>query len=76
LAALAGLPIEQAVAEYVDALTSNKAVIAISRVEGRLADIWITDDPGAPDPYKPENETITFRYWDGTPFMPVEGSSD
>jgi hypothetical protein len=76
LAALSGLPIEQAVAEFVSDVTSNKSVIAISTVDGRVADIWVTDDPAAHDPYQPENETVTFRYWDGTPFMPVEGSSD
>jgi hypothetical protein len=75
LAALSGLPVQQAVAAYVGALTSSKAVIAISTVDGRIADIWIPDDPGAPDPHQPENEIITFRYWDGTPFMPAPRDS-
>jgi hypothetical protein len=66
-----GLPVEQAIAAYVGALTSNKAVIAISTVDGRVADVWIADDPDAPDPHKPENEVITFRYWDGTPYRPA-----
>jgi hypothetical protein len=70
LAALSGLPIEQAVAQYVDAVTSSESVVAIATVDGRVRDISIADDPMRPDPYKPENETIAFRYWDGTPFSP------
>jgi hypothetical protein len=74
LASLFGLPVEEAVAAFVDAILSNKAVIAICEVDGRHVDTWISDDPDAPDPYRPENETVTFRYWNGSPYTPKPGT--
>jgi hypothetical protein len=68
LAELSGLPLAQAVNQYVEALISNKSVVAIATVDGRVRDIWIADEPGKADPYKPENEIISYRYWNGTPF--------
>lgn len=70
LAAISGLPQDAAVAQFVGALLSNTAVIATSTIDGRLADVWVTDDPAKPDPYKPNNEVIAFRLWDGTPWRP------
>ena len=56
------------IGQFVDALLSNRAVIAISTVAGRIADVWVSDDPTKPDPYKPDDEVIAFRFWDGTPW--------
>jgi hypothetical protein len=70
LAKLSELSIEQAIAQHVDALLSNRSVIAIATTDGKIRDDWIDDDPLQPDPYKPDNETIAFRFWDGTPFDP------
>lgn len=71
LAALSGLPEPDAVSRYVDALLENKSVVAIATVDGEVRDIWIADDPLREDPYKPQNETITLRYWDGRSFDPL-----
>src|SRR6266850_5814500 len=66
LASLSGLPIDVAVRDYIDALLSGRSFIGIARVAGKIRDVWVTDDPH-PDKYKPDNETMEFRYWDGRP---------
>lgn len=64
LAELSGLSIDEAVRDYIDALLSGKSFICIARVGGQIRDVWVTDDP-RPDKYKPDDETMEFRYWDG-----------
>ncbi len=64
LASLSGLPIDAAVRGYIDALLSGRSFIGIARLEGKIRDVWVTNDP-RPDRYKPDNETMEFRYWDG-----------
>jgi hypothetical protein len=54
LASLTGKPI------------GGKLAIAIAEVEARVRDVWACELPVEPDKYRPENETITFRLWDGT----------
>ena len=66
LAALSGLSQEDAVTQFVTSLLENKRVIATATVNGRVRDVWVTDDPAEVDIYKPENEVITFRLWDGS----------
>jgi hypothetical protein len=64
LASLSGLPMDEAVRQYVDKLLAGRSFIVIARVDNVIRDVWVTDDP-RPDKYKPENETIEFRFWDG-----------
>ena len=64
LASLSGFPQEVAARQYIDALLSGLSAIGISRVSGEIRDVWITDEP-YPDKFKPDDETIEFRYWDG-----------
>jgi hypothetical protein len=64
LASLSGLPIDAAVRGYIDGLLSGRSFIGIARLDGKIRDVWVTDDPH-PDEYKPDNETMEFRYWDG-----------
>lgn len=64
LAALSGLSVDAAVRDYVDVLLSGRSFIGIARVAGKIRDVWVTGDP-RPDKYKPADETIAFRYWDG-----------
>jgi hypothetical protein len=52
------------VKRFVDDLLNSKAIIAVARTEGIIRDVWVTDAP-RPDKYKPVNETLEFRYWDG-----------
>jgi hypothetical protein len=66
LASLSGLSGNAPVRQFVDDLLNGRAIIAIARAGNTIRDVWVTDEP-SPDKYKPENETIEFRYWDGTP---------
>lgn len=65
-AELSGLPEEEAVAQYVARLVSNKSLIAIATVDGKIRDIWVSTIPPEPDEYKPANEIVTYRFWDST----------
>jgi hypothetical protein len=64
LASLADLPVDAAIREYIDDLLNGRTFIAVAAVEGTTCDVWVTDN-GHPDEYKPDDETIEFRYWDG-----------
>jgi hypothetical protein len=57
---------EEATERYVNDLTSSKLIIAVATVQGKIRDIWITDDPSGHLRYCPPDETIVFRLWDGT----------
>ena len=74
LAATDGLPEDAAVERFLNALLTSKAVIAISRRQGEILDIWITDDPLAELRYAPADESIEFRYWNGAVWRPTAGS--
>ena len=67
-----GLPQEEAVARFMEALLQNQHVIAVASVKGVVNDIWIVDEPMKSDPYKPDDEIVAFRFWDGTPFHPED----
>jgi hypothetical protein len=64
LASLSGLGKDEAVRHFVDDLLGGRAIIAVARVGGEIRDVWVADEP-VPDKYKPDDETIEFRYWDG-----------
>jgi|SRR5476651_1706889 hypothetical protein len=64
LASLSGLPQDAAVRQFVDTLLQSRSIIATSSIGGSIRDVWIADDT-APDKYKPDDETIYFRFWDG-----------
>ena len=65
LASVTGLTEETAVRRFVDDVLSSRAIIAIARIGDTIRDVWVTDTP-SPDKYKPDNETIEFRHWDGS----------
>ena len=66
LASLSGLSEIEAISTFVSEILSGQRVIAVSRVPGTIREAWVSDDPGADLKYKPEEEYIEFRYWDGT----------
>lgn len=68
LAALSGTAPEVAVERFVGALLGNEVAIAVATVAGRIEDVWVSDDLLRADPYKPSDEVIEFRFWDGTPW--------
>ena len=75
LATLSGYPVEEAVSRFLADLQQGRLVIAVATVAGAVRDIWIEDDPEKPDCYKPDDEIIRLRYWDGTSFVPDGGFS-
>ena len=64
LASLSDLPEDAATRRFVDALLSGQAIVAIARVGDRIRDVWVADTT-RPDKYKPDDETIEFRFWNG-----------
>jgi hypothetical protein len=67
LASLSDLSQEDAVSQFVASLLENKSAIAVATVNGQVRDVWICDNPTEVDmSYKPEDEVITFRLWDGS----------
>ena len=68
LASISGLPIKTAIRDYIDALLSNRSIIVIVRVAGKIRDVWVTENLDA-DKYALQNETREFRYWDGRPVL-------
>ncbi|MGZ8900089.1 MAG: hypothetical protein ACXW3Z_08335 [Limisphaerales bacterium] len=68
LAALSGLPEDQALRTYIDEVITGHRTIAVIRVDGKIQDAWILDDPDHIARYKkyaPPTETIELRSWDG-----------
>lgn len=53
---------------FVTEIMKGNVVIAVASVGGKIQDIWPTYDPGGELKYKPDQEQIEFRYWDGTPW--------
>jgi hypothetical protein len=60
-----GVSPEVATRQFVDELLAGRIVIVVSRAEGVVRDVWITDDTESQLKYKMPNETLEFRYWDG-----------
>ena len=71
LAELSGQDESSSVKRFLADLTGNVSVIALTRISGKLTNIWTTDDPSQDllscKEYGQTNETIEFRLWDGTP---------
>jgi hypothetical protein len=72
LASELGMSEELAVNQFVDDLLSDRCIIAVSRIGGRIRDVWITADPTADLRHKPDDEIIEFRYWSGTQWKPAQ----
>ncbi len=61
----AGTP-EEATRRFVGDILTSRCVIVLCRIDGRLHDVWITDDPDSDQTkYTAENETIEKRLWSG-----------
>ena len=57
---------EEATRQFVDDILSSRCVIVISRIDGTLRDVWVTDDPDHDEmKYAYENESIEKRFWNG-----------
>jgi hypothetical protein len=59
---------ETAVRSFVDNILASRRVIVISRLAGKMRDVWVTDDPSFDEmEYAYPNETIEKRLWNGEP---------
>lgn len=65
LSAESGKTESDAIREFVDGIVADAAVLAVSRMDGDLRDVWPTDDPLAEVDYQHEKETLEFRRWSG-----------
>ncbi len=65
LASLADLPESEAIRQFIERLTLDDAIIAVSLADGRIIDVWLTDDPQADLRSKPPEESLAFRRWSG-----------
>jgi hypothetical protein len=66
LAELRGLPGKEAIREYIDEILNDERIFVVSRVAGKVRDIWITDgDLESELKYKPDEEELEFRFWSG-----------
>ncbi|HZN64845.1 MAG TPA: hypothetical protein VFB66_06055 [Tepidisphaeraceae bacterium] len=66
-----GWPPKAAVRAFAEDVLSSRRVIVVSRVDGRVADVWVTDDPLRDETkYALPGETIEKRYWDGRAATP------
>ena len=58
---------------FVDDILQSRRAIAVVRVDGRICDIVVPDDPDGRQwkersrKYARPNETVELRYWDGKP---------
>jgi hypothetical protein len=71
LACRSELPEAEAVRDFINDVLEDRAVIAVSRIGNAICDVWITDDPTYELRYKPDEETIEFRYWSGNPHVNI-----
>ncbi|HTV49501.1 MAG TPA: hypothetical protein VMG59_13765 [Phycisphaerae bacterium] len=73
LAETRGGTVESAIRLYIEDIINSRAVIIISRINGKIRDVWITDDPSQDFmKYAFPGETIERRYWNG-PFDTAQG---
>ena len=61
-----GITRESAVTRFVGEILDNRAIIAVANVGPGIRDVWVTDRPASELKYKRHEETISFRFWDGT----------
>lgn len=65
LASINGGEPESATDAFFTAIVEDQKVIAVQSMPGEEPEVFVIDDPDAPDPYAPPEETTTLRYWSG-----------
>ncbi|MHC1765726.1 MAG: hypothetical protein AB9869_15740 [Verrucomicrobiia bacterium] len=66
LASKWGLSEDAAVGRFVHEVLGNRAIIAVAHAGSAIRDVWVTDRPDSELKYKRHEETIVFRFWDGS----------
>jgi hypothetical protein len=57
---------DAAVRRFVEEVLGSQAIIAVASAGPAIRDVWVTDRPASELKYKRHEETIAFRFWDGT----------
>src|SRR5688500_15640109 len=52
----------QTMPQLVEALQQRRLVLAVSRINGRIEDVWFTDDPVSELPNAEQGATLELRY--------------
>jgi hypothetical protein len=65
LAVTYGVSEEDAIHKFIDSLLNGEVTIVISKTNGVIKDIWITDNKDEELKYKSKDETLEFRTWTG-----------
>jgi hypothetical protein len=71
LAALSGLPEEDAIRLYVDSILGDEQIIGVLRMGGKVQDVWVIDNLGGIFQDLLLEESQEFRRWSGQT-VPVE----
>jgi hypothetical protein len=56
------------VREFLEALFSDRLVMAVSRIGEAVHDVCVTDDPEREKESVPASEILELRYWSGRPY--------
>ena len=68
---LSGLDTEpeiETMPQLIEALKQRRLVVAVSRINGNIDDVWFTDDPESELIGLEQGHAVELRYWDGTPY--------
>lgn len=65
LAGDSDIPEDQALKQFVHAVLSDQALIAVLFHAGEMVDIWVTSFPKSDLEFCEDDERILFRYWSG-----------
>jgi len=58
---------KEATERLISDLLSSRVKIAILRINGMIADVYASYLEEGNDSYRPDEESLELRYWDGTP---------
>ncbi len=65
LRSLSGKSEAQAIRDFVNSIIRDEQVLAVSRANDKILDVWPTDDPAHELGFMPPNETLEIRRWIG-----------
>jgi len=63
------VPAQTAAANFVRDILEGRVPISVVRVNGRITDVSARYLPEKEDPYRPANETLEVRNWDGESWL-------
>lgn len=62
------VPMEQAVSSYVQSVLASEQVIVVIRIDGKITQVYVSDEPDSEGEWLIEGEELELRYWNGEPF--------